>query len=73
VRLYGRRFTIEEAFRDVKDPRYGLGLSTTHEEIVGAMHAAWWGTRSQLRLADYRNDLDAPGCTPSHHGRVIEP
>ena len=30
MRLYGRRFTIEEAFRDVKDPRYGLGLSTTH-------------------------------------------
>ena len=30
VHLYGRRFTIEEAFRDVKDPRYGLGLSTTH-------------------------------------------
>jgi hypothetical protein len=30
VRLYGRRFTIEEAFRDVKDPRYGLGMSTTH-------------------------------------------
>jgi hypothetical protein len=30
VRVYGRRFTIEEAFRDVKDPRYGLGLSTTH-------------------------------------------
>jgi hypothetical protein len=30
VRLYGCRFTIEEAFRDVKDPRYGLGLSTTH-------------------------------------------
>jgi hypothetical protein len=30
VRLYGRRFTIEEAFRDVKDPRYGLGLSTSH-------------------------------------------
>jgi hypothetical protein len=30
VRVYGRRFTIEEAFRDVKDSRYGLGLSTTH-------------------------------------------
>ena len=30
VRLYGRRFTIEEAFRDVKDPRYGLGMSATH-------------------------------------------
>jgi hypothetical protein len=30
VRLYGRRFTIEETFRDVKDPRYGLGMSTTH-------------------------------------------
>jgi hypothetical protein len=30
VRLYGRRFTIEDAFRDVKDPRYGLGMSATH-------------------------------------------
>lgn len=30
VRLYGRRFTIEEAFRDVKDPRDGLGMSATH-------------------------------------------
>jgi hypothetical protein len=30
LRLYGRRFTIEETFRDVKDPRYGLGMSTTH-------------------------------------------
>jgi hypothetical protein len=30
VRLYGRRFTIEETFRDLKDPRYGLGMSTTH-------------------------------------------
>jgi hypothetical protein len=27
VSLYGRRFTIEEQFRDVKDSRYGLGLS----------------------------------------------
>lgn len=30
VRLYGRRFTIEETFRDIKDPRFGLGMSTTH-------------------------------------------
>jgi hypothetical protein len=30
VRLYGRRFTIEETFRDVKDPRFGLGMSVTH-------------------------------------------
>jgi hypothetical protein len=30
VKLYGRRFTIEETFRDTKDPRYGLGLSATH-------------------------------------------
>jgi hypothetical protein len=30
VKLYGRRFTIEEAFRDTKDARYGLGLSATH-------------------------------------------
>lgn len=27
VRLYGRRFTIEESFRDTKNPRFGLGLS----------------------------------------------
>jgi hypothetical protein len=34
VRLYGRRFTIEETFRDTKDPRYGLGLSATHVRDV---------------------------------------
>ncbi len=26
VKLYGRRFTVEEAFRDAKDPRFGMGL-----------------------------------------------
>jgi hypothetical protein len=30
VKLYGRRFTIEETFRDNKDLRFGLGLSATH-------------------------------------------
>jgi hypothetical protein len=30
VALYGRRFTIEENFRDTKDPRFGMGLSATH-------------------------------------------
>jgi hypothetical protein len=35
VKLYGRRFTIEETFRDTKDPRYGLGLSATHVRTVG--------------------------------------
>jgi hypothetical protein len=30
VGLYGRRFTIEESFRDTKDPRFGMGLSATH-------------------------------------------
>lgn len=30
VKLYSRRFTIEESFRDQKDPRFGLGLSATH-------------------------------------------
>ena len=30
VTRYARRFTIEESFRDTKDPRYGLGLSATH-------------------------------------------
>jgi hypothetical protein len=26
--LYGKRFRIEETFRDLKDPRYGVGFST---------------------------------------------
>ena len=30
VKLYGRRFSIEETFRDEKDPHFGLGLSQTH-------------------------------------------
>ena len=34
VKLYGRRFTIEETFRDTKDARYGLGLSATHVRDV---------------------------------------
>lgn len=29
VRLYGRRFTTEETFRDIKDRRFGMGLSAT--------------------------------------------
>jgi hypothetical protein len=30
VKLYGKRFTIEETFRDEKDPHFGMGLSATH-------------------------------------------
>ena len=30
VKLYGKRFTIEENFRDTKDLRFGMGLSSTH-------------------------------------------
>lgn len=30
VRLYGKRFTIEETFRDQKDIRFGMGLRATH-------------------------------------------
>ena len=30
TKLYGRRFTIEETFRDTKDIHFGLGLSATH-------------------------------------------
>ena len=30
VKAYGRRFTIEETFRDQKDLRFGMGLSATH-------------------------------------------
>ena len=34
VKLYGRRFTIEETFRDTKNLRFGLGLSATHIRSV---------------------------------------
>ena len=30
TKLYGRRFTIEETFRDNKDIHFGMGLSSTH-------------------------------------------
>jgi hypothetical protein len=30
VSAYSKRFTIEESFRDTKDPRFGMGLSATH-------------------------------------------
>lgn len=30
AKLYGRRFTIEETFRDMKDNHFGMGLSATH-------------------------------------------
>ena len=30
VRAYGKRFTIEETFRDTKDVTFGLGLRATH-------------------------------------------
>jgi hypothetical protein len=29
IKLYGRRFTIEESFRDTKDIRFGMGLSSS--------------------------------------------
>jgi hypothetical protein len=35
VKLYGRRFTIEETFRDEKDIRFGMGLSSTHIKDAG--------------------------------------
>src|SRR5262249_2603966 len=30
VKYYGKRFTIEESFRDGKDLHFGMGLSWTH-------------------------------------------
>jgi DDE family transposase len=30
VKYYGKRFTIEETFRDTKDIHFGMGLSATH-------------------------------------------
>lgn len=34
VKLYGRRFTIEESFRDLKDLRFGMGLSSVRVSTV---------------------------------------
>ena len=30
TKLYGKRFTIEETFRDTKDIHFGMGLKATH-------------------------------------------
>ena len=30
MKLYARRFSIEETFRDMKDNHFGMGLSATH-------------------------------------------
>jgi hypothetical protein len=35
VKLYGKRFTIEETFRDEKDLHFGMGLSATHIHDAG--------------------------------------
>lgn len=35
VKLYGRRFTIEETFRDTKDLHFGMGLAATHIRDAG--------------------------------------
>lgn len=35
VKLYGKRFTIEETFRDTKDLHFGMGLSATHVRDAG--------------------------------------
>ena len=35
VKLYGKRFTIEETFRDEKDLHFGMGLSATHIKSAG--------------------------------------
>lgn len=35
VKLYGKRFTIEETFRDTKDLRFGMGLKTTRISNTG--------------------------------------
>ena len=35
VKLYSRRFTIEENFRDTKDLRFGMGLSSVRISRVG--------------------------------------
>jgi hypothetical protein len=49
VKLYGRRFTIEESFRDLKNLRFGMGLTDTRIStparrdrilLVGAIAAA---------------------------------
>jgi hypothetical protein len=40
--LYGRRFTIEENFRDTKDLHFGLGLSATHITVPERRDRLLW-------------------------------
>ena len=73
VQLYGRRFTIEEAFRDTKDIHFGLGLSATH--IRGAARrdrfllllAIAQALLSLLGMAGERCGLDATLKTNTAH------
>jgi hypothetical protein len=59
VAMHGRRFTIEETFRDAKNGRYGLGLSTSRVSWP-SQNMPTISTRSQR----------AHGCRPRRDGEV---
>jgi hypothetical protein len=64
VALYGGRMQIEQTFRDLKNPRWGLGLSHTQTRcpkrlavllVLGALAIyALWLIGLAARAADYR-------------------
>ena len=41
-RHYGKRFTIEESLRDIKDDRFGLGLKEVHVKDCGRRDRLIW-------------------------------
>ena len=53
--LYGRRFTIEENFRDSKVQRFAMGLSATHVGRTDRINAKMTGRGNE-------NDWLALGC-----------
>lgn len=62
VSLYGRRFTIEESFRDTKDLRFGMGLRATH------IRSAARRDRLLLLLAIAQGFLTLIGAASEHCG-----
>ena len=80
VKLYARRFTIEETFRDIKDNHFGRGLSATH---IGSVPRSWppMRRRARARSMKVRNAKAASPCPlrersrerAGNRGRSVDP
>ena len=62
IKLYGRRFTIEESYRDSKDSRYGFGLSAVHIQDSQRRDRMWMlGVLAQALLTILGAAAEAAG------------